>query len=1078
MSVKASGGSAPARPQLYQTLPVAAISQAEQQDRYMGKGELEELSGFFNSGLKRVQIAETLTRYSELIVSQAANRIFTGGSPLAYLERPEQENTVEMTRGGQVLNEQEASRLGTATYIESSGGFFGGLSNLFSSTPTGPIPPGFRPINVSRYGPSNMQKSLRDLSWFLRYLTYAIVAGDPNIISVNVRGLREIIENACSSAATVVALQSMQQASIRYFNSDPEAKDIVLQYFNVLLTEFKAPTPSDKLRQRPSSDLQGLQLPQIYYNASERRPKYAMKPGLSSTEKNDVVKAAYRQVFERDITRAYSLGLSDLESKVKNGEISMKEFIRRLAKSPLYRKNFYEPYINSRALELAFRHILGRAPSSREEVQNYFSIVSDGGLAALVDALVDSREYADYFGEETVPYLRGLGQEAQECRNWGPQFDLFNYSAPFRKKPQFITLFASYEQPLPDQHPYGSGNDPLEIQFGAIFPKETRNPSATPAFFNKDTRRILIHRGPGINNQLSNPAARGENPGSLGAKVFKLDQIPRTGNTQASVRYSESSTQAVINAAYRQVFGREVYSGQRSKVAEIKLENGEISMKEFIRIIAKSEAFRKTYWSSLYVMKAVEYIHRRLLGRPTYGRKETNSYFDICAKKGFYALVDAIIDSKEYEEAFGEDTVPYERYLTPKGLALRSMRAGTLAEKGMVPMPDDTTPRFVELGTVSEDRAMPDVMFRVRQGVNRQREQTKVFKLTSLADKPNLRMVIAAAYRQIFERDIAPYIVKSEFTALESKLSNGEINVKEFIEGLGCSQLYIKEFYAPYPNTQVIEFGTKHFLGRAPQDQGEIRKYNQILASEGIRGFIRAMLATPEYAEYFGEDTVPYRRYPTLPAANFPNTERLYNRLTKQTRDLVVPSFESSKNGMDVSQMPLMAEAAANQAKSDAELASTLGRTSQSEGAAIPVAQPTTRLYRLYPGANQAQIAAVIEATYRQIMVFPNGEISGDWRLTDAERAVHNGQMTVREFIRQLLAAPAYQVRFVSAYPVAKLVPIMARQLLGRNVQDAELQSYLAKAEDAGAMAVTEAMLSSDEYLRYFGEQGVPYRRV
>jgi phycobilisome core-membrane linker protein len=124
---------------------------------------------------------------------------------------------------------------------------------------------------------------------------------------------------------------------------------------------------------------------------------------------------------------------------------------------------------------------LGRGPSSREEVQNYFSIVSKGGLAALVDALVDSQEYSDYFGEETVPYLRGLGQEAQECRNWGPQQDLFNYSAPFRKVPQFLTTFAGYDRPLPDQHPYGSGNDPLEIQFGAIFPKETRNPSASPA---------------------------------------------------------------------------------------------------------------------------------------------------------------------------------------------------------------------------------------------------------------------------------------------------------------------------------------------------------------------------------------------------------------------------------------------------------------------------------------------------------------------------------------------------------------------------------------------------------------------
>ena len=79
MSVKASGGSSVARPQLYQTLPVATISQAEQQDRYIGQGELTELVNFFNSGLRRIQIAETLTRYSELIVSQAANRIFTGG---------------------------------------------------------------------------------------------------------------------------------------------------------------------------------------------------------------------------------------------------------------------------------------------------------------------------------------------------------------------------------------------------------------------------------------------------------------------------------------------------------------------------------------------------------------------------------------------------------------------------------------------------------------------------------------------------------------------------------------------------------------------------------------------------------------------------------------------------------------------------------------------------------------------------------------------------------------------------------------------------------------------------------------
>ena len=619
-----------------------------------------------------------------------------------------------------------------------------------------------------------------------------------------------------------------------------------------------------------------------------------MKNGLSSTEKDEAIRAAYRQVFERDIKREFSKSISYLESKCKNGEISMKEFIRGLAKSEIYRKEFYQPFINSRVLELAFRHVLGRGPSSREEVQKYFSIISEGGLAALIDALVDSQEYADYFGEETVPYIRGLGQEAQECRNWGAQQDLLKYSAPYRKVPQFVTLFASYEQPLPDQHVYGSGNDPLEIQFGAIFPKETKNDSTRPAPFNKDTRRILIHQGAGINNQLSNPAARPKDPGSLGAKVFKG---------------SERSTPVIIAAVYRQVFGRMPYAGQELSVAESRLNNGEISVREFVKDVAKSESFRKTYWTSLYVMKAVEYIHRRLLGRPTYGRQETNKYFDVCAKQGFYALIDAIMDSREYSECFGEDTVPYERYLTPAGQAMRSLRVGSIQETGANPEPQ-TTPRFVELGTPSEsDIAAAQIQQRVNQGVVVKREQRKIFKLTN-TKKTTVKTVAQAAYRQIFERDIAPYVVgQGEFSELESKLANEEINLKEFIEGLGCSKLYIKEFYAPYPNTKVIELGTKHFLGRAPQDQLEIRKYNKILAAEGIRGFINAMVSTPEYAEYFGEDTVPYRRFPTLPAANFPNTETLYNRLTKQTNDVLIPSFDPVSSPTAIEKLPMMASA-------------------------------------------------------------------------------------------------------------------------------------------------------------------------
>ena len=894
MSLKASGGSSLARPQLYQTVPVSAITQAEQQDRFLDKPELNELIAYFQSGSKRLDIAQTLTRNSDLIVSRAANRIFTGGSPMAYLEKPPVEE-LALVGAGKVINVQEGMKLGTVTYAESGSGggsgFLGGLKGIFASS--GPIPPGFRPINVSRYGPSNMQKSLRDLSWFLRYITYAIVAGDTSILIVNTRGLREVLENACSIDATIVALQEMRAASIEYFQRDKDAATLISDYFNILLGELKAPTPANKLRQRPSSDQQGLSLPQSYYNGAEKRQKFVMKTGLSESEKSSIIKAAYRQIFERDITRAYSQSISDLESKVKNGDISMKEFVRRLGKSPLYRKQFFEPFINSRALELAFRHFLGRGPSSREEVQKYFSIVSSGGLGALIDALVDSQEYSDYFGEETVPYLRGLGAEAQECRNWGMQIDLFNYSAPFRKVPQFITTFAKYDRPLPDQHVYGSGNDPLEIQFGAIFPKETREPSSSPAPFGKDSKRILIHRGPATNNQNSNPGARGEFPGTLGPKVFRLNnELPGSSNG-VSVKFGESSTQRVILAAYRQVFGRMPYEGQRLSVAEIKLENGDITLREFIKTLAKSETFRKIYWTPLYVVKAIEYIHRRLLGRPTYGRQEMNQYFDICSKKGFYALIDALIDSPEYTEAFGEDTVPYERYLTPQGMQLRMVRLGNLREDIGQRVDKEETPRFIELGTPSVSiRTEPDIQSRVGQGVTVQREQTKVFKLLTNLDKVAVQNTVRAAYRQIFERDLEPYIINAEFTALESKLSNAEITVKEFIEGLGSSDLYLKEFYAPYPNTKVIELGTKHFLGRAPLNQKEIQKYNQILATKGLKAFIGAMVNSMEYLQLFGEDTVPYRRFPTLPAANFPNTERLYNKLTKQDSELVVPSFK------------------------------------------------------------------------------------------------------------------------------------------------------------------------------------------
>ena len=675
MTVTASSGSTRVAPQRYDTLPLSSVRQAEQQDRFPDGGELDALKTFFRSGQIRVEAARRISANADAIVAKAANRIFTGGTPLSYLDAPLSTSAVGAGEAMALAADQAAFQRSVRTFAQGSGGT-GLLGRILEGVQADAdvrvvLPGGFSPISVAVYGNARMRKSLRDMAWFLRYVGYAVIAGDPSILAVNTRGLRDVLEKACSLAATNVALQEMRAAAASLFKGEPEARQLVIDCFNVLLKELEVPTPSTRAR-LGSPVNQGLQLPAIYALAADGAQRFVMKPGLSGTEKAEIIRAAYRQVFERDIVKGYSQVVCPVEAtQVRQGQLSMREFIRALGRSKVYRRQFYGRFSNSRVVELAFRHFLGRGVSSIEEFRQYFAIVSSKGLNGLVDALVNSMEYARVFGEETVPYLRDLGEEAQESAGWGSNRKLFRFSAPFEGAPQYITLYASYRQPLADQHPYGGGNDPLALTYGAIFPSGTASVATRPAPFSYDTRRILIGNGMAQPGPMNSAQFRKATPRRVGPKVVRLRQIatggsstPRRGG-QPSIRGTESSTQAVINAVYVQVLGTAGYAGERNKVEEIKLENGDISLREFVRQVARSNAFRRRYWSGLYITKAIEVMHRRLLGRPTLGRWEINAYFDTAARKGFYGVVDAMIEGREYNECFGEDTVPYERFLTP-----------------------------------------------------------------------------------------------------------------------------------------------------------------------------------------------------------------------------------------------------------------------------------------------------------------------------------------------------------------------------------------------------------------------------
>jgi uncharacterized coiled-coil protein SlyX len=131
-----------------------------------------------------------------------------------------------------------------------------------------------------------------------------------------------------------------------------------------------------------------------------------LKWGASLEELDNIIRAVYRQV----LGNAYVMESERLvvaESRLTNGEISVREFVRQIAQSPLYSSRFFENCPRYRAIELNFKHLLGRAPESYEEMSYHSQILDRDGYAAEIDSYIDSEEYINAFGEYTVPYYRG-----------------------------------------------------------------------------------------------------------------------------------------------------------------------------------------------------------------------------------------------------------------------------------------------------------------------------------------------------------------------------------------------------------------------------------------------------------------------------------------------------------------------------------------------------------------------------------------------------------------------------------------------------------------------------------------------
>lgn len=132
-----------------------SIVNADAEARYLSPGELDRIKGFVSSGERRLRIAQVLTESRERIVKEAGNQLFQ--------KRPD---------------------------VVSPGG--------------------------NAYGEEMTATCLRDLDYYLRLVTYGIVAGDVTPIEeIGIVGVREMYKSLGTPVDAVVeGVRAMKSASL------------------------------------------------------------------------------------------------------------------------------------------------------------------------------------------------------------------------------------------------------------------------------------------------------------------------------------------------------------------------------------------------------------------------------------------------------------------------------------------------------------------------------------------------------------------------------------------------------------------------------------------------------------------------------------------------------------------------------------------------------------------------------------------------------------------------------------------------------------------------------------------------
>lgn len=157
---------------------------------------------------------------------------------------------------------------------------------------------------------------------------------------------------------------------------------------------------------------------------SDRAP-LELRPNYTQDDAQAVIKAVYRQVLGNDYIMQ-SERLTATESLLCNGSLTVREFVRAVAKSELYKTKFFYDNFQTRVIELNLKHLLGRAAYDESEVIYHLDLYQNKGYEADIDDYIDSAEYEASFGDNIVPYYIGFAtQPSQKIVGFTRMFQLY-----------------------------------------------------------------------------------------------------------------------------------------------------------------------------------------------------------------------------------------------------------------------------------------------------------------------------------------------------------------------------------------------------------------------------------------------------------------------------------------------------------------------------------------------------------------------------------------------------------------------------------------------------------------------------